>query len=129
MTPAGNPVFVSALGIDLHNPPGIPVAGRPDQDILGRLPELKTFRPAFGRFRHKTVLSRRIKRKHQQCRGEEGLKSLEDKKQAFSRRCFISSLRNNVPYFPPIPVPVFFPVVSGKEKDTKIGKSGILPSL
>ena len=54
MAPAGNSFFVSALGIDLPDPPGIPVAGRPDQDVLGEVAELETFCPAFGRFRPKT---------------------------------------------------------------------------
>ena len=84
MAPAGNPVFISALGINLPDPPGIPVAGRPDQDVLGEVAEKETFCPAFGGFSHNTILSRGIKRKHQQCRGEEGFKSLEDRKQAFS---------------------------------------------
>ena len=37
MAPAGNPFFVSPCGIDLPDPPGIPVAGRADQDVLGEL--------------------------------------------------------------------------------------------
>ena len=37
MAPAGNPVFVSARSINLPDPPGIPVTGRPDQNALGEL--------------------------------------------------------------------------------------------
>ena len=39
MAPAGNPFFISPLRINLPDPPGIPVAGRPDQDVLGKVPK------------------------------------------------------------------------------------------
>ena len=39
MAPAGDPFFVPPRGINLPDPPGIPVAGRPDQDVLGEVPE------------------------------------------------------------------------------------------
>jgi hypothetical protein len=39
MAPAGDPIFVSPRGIDLPNPPGLPVAGCSDQDVLGEVAE------------------------------------------------------------------------------------------
>ena len=33
MAPAGNPLFVSPLGIDLPDPPGISVAGHANKDV------------------------------------------------------------------------------------------------
>jgi hypothetical protein len=39
VAPAGDPIFVSPRGINLPDPPGIPVAGRADQDVLGEFTE------------------------------------------------------------------------------------------
>ena len=52
VAPAGDPFFVTPRGMDLLDPPGIPVAGRPDQDVLGEAAELKALDLASGRFSH-----------------------------------------------------------------------------
>ena len=43
----------------LPDPPRIPVAGRPDQDILREVTEEETFSPAVGRFCHDLILTRK----------------------------------------------------------------------
>jgi hypothetical protein len=39
MASAGDSLFISSCGINLPDPPGVPVGGGSDQDILGELPE------------------------------------------------------------------------------------------
>jgi hypothetical protein len=39
MAPAGYPIFIPTLGVNLPDPPGITVTGRPDQDVLREVAE------------------------------------------------------------------------------------------
>jgi len=39
MAPAGYPIFIPTLGVNLPDPPCIPIAGCPDQDVLGGVAE------------------------------------------------------------------------------------------
>ena len=58
MAPAGDPVFIPALGINLPDPPSIPVAGRSNQDVLGELPKKIISCSTLRRFWHEFILSR-----------------------------------------------------------------------
>lgn len=62
MAPADDPFFIAPRGINLPDPPGIPVAGRPDQDVLREIAEEEAFFPALSIFGHDFILPWRIKR-------------------------------------------------------------------
>ncbi len=57
MASAGYLFFVSPRGIDLSDPPRIPIAGRPDQNVLREIPEKKIPYSALRKFRHEIILS------------------------------------------------------------------------
>ena len=60
VAPAGDPVSVTPRGVNLPDPPGIPVAGGAHQDVVWELAKVKPFFPAFSGFRHKIILSRQV---------------------------------------------------------------------
>jgi hypothetical protein len=57
MVPLGKPFVVFSFRINLPDPPGISVAGRPDQDILREVSKKVILCFPLKRFRHEFILS------------------------------------------------------------------------